>query len=341
MQDRHIISKYFAPRGTKRMYELGMQLGQLYLAPDDKLIGVIGDAGSGKSSLIRGMFPGLELTNDDNGVYVRPLPILDLVGFGGGLSMGGFGGMDAFGGMDTLDGFSARGGLMGFHMAEPHTYHLDIRFENGFTSMRELADAIMTAHRKGKRIIVEHFDLIAPLLGINADLLIGVGEEVVLTRPTVFGPEPEHIRSMVYKSLPFRLMSHTAEDLCEMLLPPEDLARCEHDDVMNGFVLTFRDYAPNIDLRELEKKMFEMIEQDLPVAYKDENHVTIGDKVHYCTGPRTHVRSTGQIKEFHLLYHFLHDRKNRKFLLVGCVGHANLERLHALDKRIQAGQVIF
>ena len=84
MQDRHIISKYFAPRGTKRMYELGMQLGQLYLAPDDKLIGVIGDAGSGKSSLIRGMFPGLELTNDDNGVYVRPLPILDLVGFGGG-----------------------------------------------------------------------------------------------------------------------------------------------------------------------------------------------------------------------------------------------------------------
>ena len=50
MQDRHIISKYFAPRGTKRMYELGMQLGQLYLAPDDKLIGVIGDAGSGKSS---------------------------------------------------------------------------------------------------------------------------------------------------------------------------------------------------------------------------------------------------------------------------------------------------
>ena len=32
MQDRHIISKYFAPRGTKRMYELGMQLGQLFPA---------------------------------------------------------------------------------------------------------------------------------------------------------------------------------------------------------------------------------------------------------------------------------------------------------------------
>lgn len=340
MQDRHIISKYFAPRGTKRMYELGMQLGQLYLAPDDKLIGVIGDAGSGKSSLIRGMFPGLELTNDDNGVYVRPLPILDLVGFGGGF--GGMGGFGGFGGMDSfgdMGGFS--GGLSGFHMAEPHTYHLDIRFENGFTSMQELAHAIQTAIRKGKRVVVEHFDLVFPLLGINADLLIGVGEEVVLSRPTVFGPEPQHIVAMVYKSLPFRLMSHTAEDLCEMLLPPEDLERCEHDDVMNGFVLTFRERPPQIDLRELEKKMFEMIEQDLPVTYKDENHVTIGPYTHYCTGPRTHVSRTGQIKDFHLLYHFLHDRKNKKYMLVGCLGEKNLERLRALDKRIEEGHVIF
>jgi hypothetical protein len=136
-------------------------------------------------------------------------------------------------------------------------------------------------------------------------------------------------------------MSHTAEDLCEMLLPPEDLERCEHDDVMNGFVLSFRDRPPQIDLRELEKKMFEMIEQDLPVTYKDENHVTIGPYTHYCTGPRTHVSRTGQIKDFHLLYHFLHDRKNKKYLLVGCVGQANLERLRALDKRIEEGQLIF
>jgi len=323
MQEQHIISKYFAPRGTKRMYELGMQLMQLYLSPSDKLIGVIGEAGSGKSALIRGMFPGLELTNDDNGVYVRPLPILDLVGgFGGG-----------FGG--------AMGGLAGFHMAEPHTYHLDIRFENGFTGMRELADAIREAIRMGKRVVVEHFDLVYPMLGINADLLIGVGEEVVLSRPTVFGPEPQHIVNMVYKSLPFRLMSHTAEDLCELLLPKEDFDRCEHDDVMNGFVLTFRDYPPNVDLRELEAKMLDLIAQDLPVTYKDENHVTIGPYEHKCTGPRTHVSSTGQIKDFHLLYHFLHDHKNKKYLLVGCVGAANLERLRALDKRIEAGHLIF
>ena len=72
----HILSSYYAPRGHNRMYALGQQLAQMYLSPNDKLIGIIGEAGSGKSALIRGMFPGLELTNDDNGVYVRPLPLL-------------------------------------------------------------------------------------------------------------------------------------------------------------------------------------------------------------------------------------------------------------------------
>ena len=81
MQERratHILSSYYAPRGHNRMYALGMQLAQMYLSPNDKLIGIIGEAGSGKSALIRGMFPGLELTNDDNGVYVRPLPLLEI-----------------------------------------------------------------------------------------------------------------------------------------------------------------------------------------------------------------------------------------------------------------------
>ena len=53
----HILSSYFAPRGHNRMYALGMQIAQLYLNPHDRLIGIIGEAGSGKSALIRGMFP--------------------------------------------------------------------------------------------------------------------------------------------------------------------------------------------------------------------------------------------------------------------------------------------
>ena len=49
MQERratHILSSYYAPRGHNRMYALGMQLAQMYLSPNDKLIGIIGEAGS-------------------------------------------------------------------------------------------------------------------------------------------------------------------------------------------------------------------------------------------------------------------------------------------------------
>ena len=95
MQKSHTLSTFYAPRGRNRIYDLGIQIAQMYLSPFDKLIGVIGDSGSGKSVLIRGMFPGLELTNDDNGVNVRPLPILD---------------------QENETGFFT-----------PHTYHVDIR----------------------------------------------------------------------------------------------------------------------------------------------------------------------------------------------------------------------
>ena len=71
IQHSHIYSTYFAPRGRSRIFNLGIQLAQLYLSPFDQIIGVIGEAGSGKSVLIKGMFPGLELTNDDDGVNVR------------------------------------------------------------------------------------------------------------------------------------------------------------------------------------------------------------------------------------------------------------------------------
>jgi len=298
-QDSHIISSYFAPRGHNRMYTLGMQLAQLYLSPFDKLIGIIGEAGSGKSALIRGMFPGLELTNDDDGIYIRPLPLLD---------------------QDSQMGFFA-----------PHTYHVDIRFENGFTQMSTLADAITEALQNGKRVIVEHFDLVYPLLGFNANLLIGVGEQILISRPTLFGPEPSEIRSAVYDSLPYRLMAHSAEDLCEFCMPAEDLARCGHDDVRHGFVISFPDKEPDFDIVELEKKVNDIIRKNVPIAYVDNRHVSIDGQLHRCTGPRIHVTHTGQIENFHLLHHFIYDRFGRRYLLVGCVGKDAEENLRKLD----------
>ncbi|MDE6899753.1 MAG: alanine-tRNA synthetase second additional domain-containing protein [Oscillospiraceae bacterium] len=308
LQSSHIISTYFAPRGRKRMYALGTKLVQLYLSPFDRLIGIIGEAGSGKSALIQGMFPGLDLTNDDDGVYVRPLPLLE---------------------QDDQRGFFT-----------PHTYHVDIRFENGFTQMSVLADAITQALHRGKRVVVEHFDLVYPLLQVKADLLIGVGEEIVITRPNIFGPKPKEIYEVVYKSLPFRLMAHTAEDLCEFCMPPEELDRCGHGDVKHGFVITFPDdHEPAFDIRELEEKVYALIDQKLPVDYLDEKHITIGGESHPCTGPRIHVSNTGLIKDFHLLYHFIHDPFNKKYLLVGCVGKENLERLRKLEAKIEAQMV--
>ena len=299
----HMLSSYYAPRGAHRMYALGQQIAQMYLSPTDKLIGVIGEAGSGKSALIRGMFPGLELTNDDNGVYVRPLPILE---------------------QDR-----------GFAFFSPHTYHLDIRFENGFTQMSELADAISEALDKGRRVVVEHFDLIYPLLGANANLLIGVGEQVMITRPNIFGPEPEEIKESVYKTLPYRLMAHSAEDICEMFIDEFDVNRCGHDDVRHGFALYFPDTCPSFDIKELEKKVHDIIAQDLPITYVDENHISVGDTIQPCTGPRVHVHRTGQIENFRLMDHFIYDRFKRRYLLVGCVGEGSEELLRKLDNRKQ------
>ena len=295
----HILSTYYAPRGAHRMYTLGQHIAQMYLHPNDKLIGVIGEAGSGKSALIRGMFPGLDLTNDDNGVYIRPLPLLE---------------------QDR-----------GFAFFSPHTYHLDIRFENGFTQMTELADAITEALDKGRRVVVEHFDLIYPLLSANANLLIGVGESVLIARPNIFGPDPEEIKEVVYKSLPYRLMAHTAEDICGMFLSDFDNERCGHDDVRHGFAIYFEETEPDIDLNELERKVNEIIAQDLPVTYVDEHHISIGDSVQVCDGPRVHVHRTGQIEGFRLMNHFIYDRFKRRYLLVGCVGEESDELLKKLD----------
>ena len=297
----HLLSSYYAPRGAHRMQDLGQQIAQIYLNPNDKLIGIVGEAGSGKSALIRGMFPGLELTNDDNGVYVRPLPILE---------------------QDK-----------GFAFFSPHTYHLDIRFENGFTQMNELADAISEALNKGRRVVVEHFDLVYPFLGANANLLIGVGEEVVIARPRIFGPEPDEIKESVYSSLPYRLMSHTAEDICGMFISDEDNERCGHSDLRHGFIITFPDYPPTFDIKELEQKVNEVITQDLPVTYVDEKHISIGDSVQMCDGPRVHVHRTGQIENFRLLDHFIYDRFKHRYMLVGCVGEKSDELLKKIDDR--------
>ena len=300
MQKSHLYSMFFAPRGNHRMADLGMQIAAQYLSPFDKLIGLIGEAGSGKSMLVKGMFPGVELTNDDEGVNVRPLPLLNI---------------------DDI----------GFYT--PHTYHLDIRFESGFMQMHELAEAILYAVNKGKRVIVEHFEMIYPFLNRNAHLLIGVGEEVIITRPTLFGPKPQDISDVVFKSLHYRLMVHSAEDICEFYLKQQgiDYHMYDHSDVRHGFILSF-EKKPEIDLYDLEYKANAMIQMDLPISYVDEYHIMIGEHICGCTGPRMHVRSTDMIKKLTLLKNFLQEPITDRFLMVGMVGESVEEKFDELNR---------
>lgn len=281
MLEQLMYASYFAPRGRKRMYILGQQISERYLSPLDRLIGVIGGPGAGKSSLIKGMFPGLELTNDDEGVNVRPLPLLK-----------------------NID--------KGFFSS--HTYHMDVRFEMAFTQLHALAEAVSKALEHGKRVIVEHFDLLYPALNINADVLLGVGGEVIVVRPNVFGPFPQEIKDVVTKTLKYRKMAHTAEDLTARILLRDygAILPFEHRDVHHGFVLEYP-VDMDVDLEEVEKKVKRLIDEALPVFYSDEDHICIGDDAWLCTGPRTHVKNTEEIENFRLLHEYKRDEKSKSY----------------------------
>lgn len=279
---------YFAPRGRYRLLALGGSLSHRYLSPEDHLIGFVGDAGAGKSLLIRGMFPGLELTNDDDGINVRPLPLI----------------LDA-----ERKHFRSR------------TYHLDMRFEMAFTQPWIIVEAIQEALKHDRRIIVEHFDLLYPMLRINAQILIGIGEEVIVTRPNIFGPEPQEVADIVFESLIYRKMAHTAEDITTMVLTQELAIKKPkvHSDIKHGFVLEFED-QPKIDLDELENRVKELINQDLCIYYQDETHIKIGEGSYLCTGPRLHVKNTSEVTNFRLVKEFMWDPIQELYVLVGLVG---------------------
>ena len=83
-------------------------------------------------------------------------------------------------------------------------------------------------------------------------------------------------------------------------------------------------------LPQLQEKIHEYIKMDLPVTYVDEGHVSIGDMIHPCNGPRTHVSRTGQIGDLQLLYRFVHDKRKNRYLLVGCIGEENLDYIRKM-----------
>jgi hypothetical protein len=212
---------------------------------------------------------------------------------------------------------------------------VDIHFEAAFTQMHILAESILTAISLGKRVVVEHFDMIYPHMnGRNAGLLIGIGEEVIITRPTIFGPEPHDIADIVFKSQPIRKMIHTAEDLCEYVMRKHGLNEIFiHADVRHGFIFSF-EKKPEItaSLEQIEQEVQEMIARDIPISFHDDLHILIADELWLCHGPRMHVRTTGEIKDFTLNKVFVPDPISGRFLLVGLVGEKGAQHINDLNK---------
>lgn len=282
-----VSSQYFAPRGRERLMFLGEQIAQKHLSYRDRLVGIVGDAGSGKSSLIKGMFPGLELSNDDD--VINPRKILQV--------------------RDTFD----------MAERESSTYHLDMRFQLGFTQMYEIADFVKSMLEKGRRLVIEHFNLLQPALGRNADIIVGIGEEIIVTHPTIFGPQADRIYDMVHSSLKYRKMAHSAEELTLLSLMDEwgiGMDKLTVSDIRNGFVLCCESPLP-INFDRLGELIQEKIDQNLPISYKDENHIMVADREVPCTGPRLHVPRTSEIKNFYLVRHWVHDPKQNVYCMVG------------------------
>ncbi len=288
IQQYMVSAQYFAPRGKERLMFLGEQIAHKHLSYTDRLIGIIGDAGAGKSSFIKGMFPGLQLSNDDD--IVRPDKI-----------------------MQVRTSF--------VDLEDSTAFHIDVRFQMAFTQMHEIAEFVQSLLERKRRIVVEHFELLYPLLGRNADLMIGIGEEIIVTRPSVFGPTPASVYNIVYESLKYRKMAHSAEDITMQVLT-EEFGVSEDDyfssDIRNGFVAKFPK-KPEIDLPLVEARVKEEIAKHLQIAYVDDKHVMIGDKVICCDGPRFHVRNTRDIKDFSLYQELIFDPKTNTYCLVGLV----------------------
>jgi GTPase SAR1 family protein len=284
-----IYATYYAPRGRQRLYMLGNELSYRYLYANDLIVGVIGGPGSGKSTLVRGLFPGLELTNDDEGTNVRQSLLYSF---------------------NPEDFFA------------PHTFHIDVHYELAFKQRWEIAEAITAAVSRGRRVVIEHFDLIWKTLGYNAQILFGIGEEVIVARPGVFGPFPEAIRNIVSRTIKFRLMAHSAEDITTMVLEKDYnfKPRILHSDVKHGFVINFAE-KPNFDIRELEGKVKKIIEQDVPISAVGEDHIQVGTQRIFCTGVRTHVSRSGQIENFRLSKELRYHPIFQEYMLVGRVGY--------------------
>ena len=116
----NLYNFFFAPRGNRRVMELGRKITQMYLNPFDKIIGIIGAKDSGKSMLIKGMFPGIQMVESDDEFDILNMPLLNAED-------------------------------VGFYT--PRTFHVDVRSARKYVSLEEIAKAVHNVIGMNKRVI--------------------------------------------------------------------------------------------------------------------------------------------------------------------------------------------
>ena len=115
-------------------------------------------------------------------------------------------------------------------------------------------------------------------------------------------------------------MAHSAEDLTGIVLEQMGIEPPTfHSDVRRGFVVEFT-RQPEVDLAEVERRVLEYIQQDLPISVYNENAILIGQEKLKCSGPRIHMASTGEIVNFRLDKNFHYSPISKTFLLAWRVG---------------------
>jgi len=138
--------------------------------------------------------------------------------------------------------------------------------------------------------------------------------------------------SVVDRTLKFRLMAHSAEDITTSIMERDYNYRRPvlHSDVKHGFVIKFPE-KPTVDINELEQKVLEVIASDVPVFQAGENRIRIGKTDLFCTGTRTHVKSTGQIDNFRLVHEYKFNPLSKDWMLIGIVGRREIAGIEELS----------
>ena len=70
----YLYNFFFAPRGNRRVMELGRKIPRCNLNPFDKIIGIYWGKRFSKSMLIKGMFPGIQMVESDDEFDILNMP---------------------------------------------------------------------------------------------------------------------------------------------------------------------------------------------------------------------------------------------------------------------------